>query len=146
MAKGTVNKATVLGNCGDAPDLKFTPNGTQVARVNVATTHRYKKNDEWVETTEWHRLIFWAGLAEIAAKYLKKGSKVYVEGRMQKRTYQDANNVTREIHEIIVSDMQMLGDPRSAETKEAEAFQTAYAGGHPVLPNYDAEDPADIPF
>jgi single-strand DNA-binding protein len=91
MSKGTVNKVFLIGNLGDDPEIKYTPNGTPVARVSLATTETYKRkaSDELVTETEWHRLILWAGLAQVAKQYLKKGSKLHVEGRIKTRSWDD---------------------------------------------------------
>jgi single-strand DNA-binding protein len=148
MAKGTVNKATVLGHLGDAPQIRYTSgSGIPVASVSVATTERFKKNGAYEERTEWHKLILWDGLAKVAEKYLKKGSKIYAEGRMQTRSYVDhESGLTKYVHEIVVQDLEMLGDPRSAEHKEQESYAAAYAGGAPVVTNQDSEpDLSEMP-
>jgi len=83
MAGKSVNKVILLGNLGKDPEVKYTPQGTAVAKITVATNYRYKdKNEQWQDQTEWHNVVLWQRLAEIAGEYLKKGSKVYIEGRL----------------------------------------------------------------
>jgi single-strand DNA-binding protein len=107
----SVNKVILVGNLGKDPELKYTPSGSAVAKFSVATSYRYKdKNDQWQDQTEWHNVVAWARLAEIAGEYLKKGSKVYVEGRLQTRSWDDKNtNQKRYMTEVVVSDLVLLG-------------------------------------
>ena len=89
MAK-SVNKVILIGNLGKDPEVKYTPQGTAVARLTVATNERFKdKSGEWQDRTEWHNVVLWQRLAEIAGEYLKKGGKVYIEGRLQTRSWDD---------------------------------------------------------
>ena len=104
MARG-VNKAIILGNLGQDPEVKYTPAGKAVCNISVATT--YKSGDK--EYTEWHRVVFFGKLAEIVGQYLRKGSQVYVEGRIQTRKWQDQSGADRYTTEIIANEMQMLG-------------------------------------
>jgi single-strand DNA-binding protein len=110
MARG-VNKVILIGNLGSDPDVRYTASGAAVANVNIATTEswRDKGSGEQQERTEWHRVVFFGKLAEIAGEYLKKGSQVYVEGRLQTRKWQDKEGNDRYTTEIVASDMQMLG-------------------------------------
>jgi single-strand DNA-binding protein len=107
----SVNKVILVGNLGKDPELKYTPSGTAVAKFSIATSSRYKdKNDQWQEQTEWHNVVAWARLAEIAGEYLKKGSKVYVEGRLQTRSWDDKNtNQKKYMTEVVVNDLVLLG-------------------------------------
>jgi len=108
MARG-VNKVILIGNLGGDPEVKYTPSGSAVANVNLATNESWTdRSGERQERTEWHRLVFWTKLAEIAGQYLKKGSKVYVEGRLQTRQWDDQQGQRRYTTEIVVNDMQML--------------------------------------
>ena len=106
----SVNKVILVGNLGKDPELKYTPSGTAVAKFSIATSSRYKdKSDQWQEQTEWHNVVAWARLAEIAGEYLKKGSKVYVEGRLQTRSWDDKNtNQKRYMTEVVVNDLVLL--------------------------------------
>lgn len=107
----SVNKVILVGNLGKDPEVKYTPSGTAVAKFSVATSNRYKdKNDQWQEQTEWHNVVAWARLAEIAGEYLKKGSKVYVEGRLQTRSWDDKNtNQKKYMTEVVINDLVLLG-------------------------------------
>ncbi len=110
MARG-VNKAILIGNLGRDPEIRYSPSGAAVANVNIATTDswRDKQSGEQQERTEWHRIVFFGRLAEIVGEYLKKGSQVYVEGRIQTRKWQDKEGNDRYTTEIVANDMQMLG-------------------------------------
>lgn len=110
MARG-VNKVILVGNLGNDPEVKYMPSGNAVANVSLATTESWKdkSSGERQEKTEWHRVTFYGKLAEIAGEYLKKGSQIYVEGRLQTRKWQGQDGQDRYTTEIIASDMQMLG-------------------------------------
>ncbi|MFH1570458.1 MAG: single-stranded DNA-binding protein [Gemmatimonadota bacterium] len=109
MSRGGVNKVILIGNLGADPEVKYTPSGSAVTNVNLATNESWTdRNGEKQERTEWHRLVFWSKLAEIAGQYLRKGSKVYIEGRLQTRQWDDQSGQKRYTTEIVVNDMQML--------------------------------------
>ena len=110
MARG-LNKVMLVGNLGADPEMRYTAKGSAVANVNLATAEAWRDRDsgEQQERTEWHRLVFFGRLAEIAGEYLRKGSQVYVEGRLQTRKWQDRDGNDRYTTEIVVNDMQMLG-------------------------------------
>jgi single-strand DNA-binding protein len=110
MARG-VNKVILVGNLGQDPEVKYMPSGGAVCNVSVATTDSWtdKSSGERQERTEWHRIVFFRRLAEIAGEYLRKGSQVYIEGRLQTRKWQDNSGQDRYTTEIIANDMQMLG-------------------------------------
>jgi single-strand DNA-binding protein len=107
----SVNKVIIVGNLGRDPETRYMPNGDAVTNIAVATTESWKdKNSgEKKELTEWHRITFYRKLAEIAGQYLKKGSQIYIEGRLQTRKWQDKEGVERYTTEIIADTMQMLG-------------------------------------
>ncbi|HZW22897.1 single-stranded DNA-binding protein [Noviherbaspirillum sp.] len=107
----SVNKVIIVGNLGRDPETRYMPNGDAVTNVAVATTESWKDKNtgEKKELTEWHRITFYRKLAEIAGQYLKKGSQVYVEGRLQTRKWTDKDGVERYTTEIIADTMQMLG-------------------------------------
>ena len=109
MARG-VNKVILIGNLGQDPEVRFMPSGGAVANINIATTEVWndKQTGQRQERTEWHRVVFFNKLAEVAQQYLKKGSRVYVEGKLQTRKWQDQNGVDRYTTEIVSNDMQML--------------------------------------
>ena len=118
--KASVNKVILIGNLGADPELKSTPNGAAVANLSLATIDTWKDNDgNKQERTEWHRVIVWKKLAEITAEYLKKGSKVYFEGRLQTRSWEDKDGVKRYTTEVVADNMVMLGQKeQSAELDE----------------------------
>ncbi|NKB62935.1 MAG: single-stranded DNA-binding protein [Gammaproteobacteria bacterium] len=110
MARG-VNKVILVGNLGRDPEIRYTPNGAAVANVTIATsdTWKDKQTGENQERTEWHRVVFFNRLAEIVGEYLKKGSQIYIEGRLQTRKWQDQSGQDRYTTEIVANEMQMLG-------------------------------------
>ncbi len=113
MSRGGVNKVILVGNLGADPELKYLPSGVPVVNFSLATSESWTDKDgERQERTEWHRLVLWRKLAEIAEKYLRKGSKLYVEGKLQTRSWDDQSGQKRYTTEIVVNDMQML-DGRS---------------------------------
>ncbi len=106
----SVNKVTLLGNVGKDPEIRYAPSGAAVCSVSIATTRKWKdKSGEKKEETDWHRVVFYERLAEIAGEYLKKGSPVYVEGRLKYGKYTDKDGVERYTTDIVVSEMQLLG-------------------------------------
>lgn len=110
MSKGTVNKAVLLGRLGQDPELKYTANSKTVVNFNLATNESWKGQDGNVqEITDWHRIVIWGKQAEIANTYLKKGSLVYLEGKVRTRSWTDKDNITRYTTEIIADSFQMLG-------------------------------------
>lgn len=130
----SVNKVILLGNLGKDPEVKFTPSGTAVAKFSVATSSRYKdKSEQWQEQTEWHNVVAWARLAEIAGEYLKKGSKVYIEGRLQTHSWDDKQtNQKKYMTEVIASDLVLL----SGRGESGESSRGATAGN-----NFDQRAP-----
>ena len=159
MARG-VNKVILVGHLGADPEVRYMPNGGAVANVTVATTESWKdkSSGEQQEKTEWHRVVFFARLAEIVGEYLKKGSQLYVEGRLQTRKWQDKSGVDRYTTEIVASEMQMLGG-RGGAGGGAGAGSSAggYGGGQsqpaaaapaaaPVAAGGNDDFDDDIPF
>ncbi|MGS2718032.1 single-stranded DNA-binding protein [Eionea flava] len=110
MARG-INKVTIVGNLGNDPEVKYMPSGGAVTNISVATSESWKdkQTGQPQERTEWHRIVFFNRLAEIAGEYLKKGSQVYVEGSLRTRKWQDQSGQDRYTTEIVGSEMQMLG-------------------------------------
>jgi single-strand DNA-binding protein len=111
MAGGGINKVIIIGNLGRDPEVSYTPQGTAKALLNIATTDSWKDKTtgEKKERTEWHRVVVWDKLGEICGKYLSKGRQVYIEGRLQSRSYDDKEGVKRYITEIVAQDVQFLG-------------------------------------
>lgn len=107
----SVNKVILIGNLGKDPEVKFTPQGTPVAKFSLATNERYKDKDgNWQDRTEWHNIVLWQRLAEIAGEYLKKGGKVYIEGRLQTHSWDDKQSGQKKyMTEIIGNDLVLLG-------------------------------------
>ncbi len=139
-----INKAIIVGNLGADPEIRYTQSGSQVATFNVATTERWKdKEGQQQESTEWHRIVAWQRLAEICGEYLHKGSRVYIEGKIQTRKWQDQNGNDRYTTEIIAREMKML-DRR-------ESGSDSYGGGGSQQ-NYPEPSPGyggvgeDVPF
>ena len=107
----SVNKVILIGNLGKDPEVKYTQSGLPVARLTLATNERFKdKSGEWQDRTEWHNVVLWQRLAEIAGEYLKKGGKVYIEGRLQTRSWDDKNtNQKKYMTEVVANDLVLLG-------------------------------------
>lgn len=150
MARG-VNKVILVGNLGSDPEVKYTPSGSAVANVGIATSDSYKDkaSGEWRDRTEWHRVVFFGRLAEVAGEYLRKGSQIYVEGRLQTRKWTDQQGVERYSTEIVAGEMQMLGgrgqgNDRAASATGSSAPQAGGGGGNNTPPIDDYDD--DIPF
>lgn len=116
MARG-INKVIIVGNLGADPDSRAMPSGNAVTNISVATSESWNDRDtgEKQEKTEWHRVVFFNRLAEIAAQYLKKGSQVYVEGKLQTRKWEDKEGNERWTTEVVANQMQMLGDRTSGD-------------------------------
>ncbi len=165
MARG-VNKVILIGNLGADPETRYTQGGNAVTNVRLATTDSWRDRNtgEQQERTEWHRVVFFGRLAEIAGQYLRKGSKCYIEGRLQTRSWEQ-DGVTRYTTEIVANDMQMLdgrgqgqdgggfaapmdsaagGDPMRRPAGAAPAAQAAQPQAQPEGPLDDFDD--DIPF
>ncbi|MBY0578731.1 MAG: single-stranded DNA-binding protein [Burkholderiales bacterium] len=147
----SVNKAILIGNLGKDPEVRYSPDGSAIANITIATTESWKdKSGEKQEKTEWHRVAFFGKLAEIAGEYLKKGSQVYVEGRIQTRKWQDKDGQDRYTTEIVADKMQMLGSRggNSFEVSDAPS-QGAGSKSQPQRPpskgGFDDMDD-DIPF
>jgi len=111
MAGKSVNKVILIGNLGKDPEVKYTPSGTPVAKLALATNERYKDKDgQWQDRTEWHNVVLWQRLAEIAGEYLKKGGKVYIEGRLQTRSWDDKQTSQKKyMTEVVANDLVLLG-------------------------------------
>jgi single-strand DNA-binding protein len=128
MAK-SVNKVILVGNLGKDPEVKYTPSGVPVAKFSLATNERYKdKAGEWQDRTEWHNIVAWQRLAEIVGEYVKKGSKVYIEGRLQTSSWEDKQSGEKKYRtEIIAQDLVLLGG-RGEGDGEGRVSRGASAG------------------
>jgi single-strand DNA-binding protein len=129
----SVNKVILLGNLGRDPELRFMPNGDAVCNFSIATTDSWKdKAGEKQERTEWHNIVMYRKLAEIAGEYLKKGSSIYVEGRLQTRKWQTKEGQDRYTTEVIADSMQMLGGRSSASQSDKQSDENFSQGSSPV--------------
>ena len=160
----SVNKVILVGNLGKDPELRYTPSGAAVATFSLATTERYKDRDgNRQDKTEWHNIVAWRQLAEICGKYLHKGKQVYIEGKIQTRSYDDRDGNKRYITEIVADQMHMLGsrDEQGGgqagggygsgrpQTSGQGSNQGGYGGGQPQgggfeEPVFNPDD--EIPF
>ena len=129
----SVNKVILVGNLGADPETKYLPSGDAVTNIRVATTDRWKDktSGEMKEATEWHRIAFFGRLAEIAGEYLKKGSQVYIEGRLRTRKWQDKEGQDRYSTEIVADTMQMLGSRAGSGEPRPEPMAAAKASEPP---------------
>ena len=122
---GNLNKVMLIATLGKDPEIRTIPNGTKVASFSAATNESYTdKSGKKVDKTEWHRIVMWRGLAEIAEKYLRKGSQAYFEGKLSTRSWDDPNGQKKYSTEIVVDQMQMLGG-RSEQPATQPATQSA---------------------
>ncbi|MCK5808468.1 single-stranded DNA-binding protein [bacterium] len=127
----TMNKAMLIGRLGQDPELKHTTGGTAVCNFSVATDSSYKQNDSWEEKTEWHRVVVFGSLAETVAKYLKKGSTCFIEGRLQTRKYQDRDGNERSTTEVVAQTVKFLDSRSSAPSQDRQYSQPAPAAATP---------------
>ena len=143
-----INKAILIGNLGKDPELRYTASGTAVASFSIATTERFKnRNGEQQERTEWHNIVAWGPLAEICGKYLAKGRQVYIEGRIQNRSYDDRDGNKRYITEIVASEMKMLGRPGESSGGSGGGYPESQQDSgtkDSAGPTFNPDD--DIPF
>jgi len=134
-----MNKAMVIGNLGNDPEIRYTQKGAAVATFSIATTEKWKDADGvQQEHTDWHKIVAWKGLAEICEDHLKKGSKVYIEGKMQTRKWEE-NGITRYTTEIIAKSMEMLGGKNF--DKETASLSAAHGNNRDNPPSPDMEVP-----
>jgi len=148
MSKGSINKVILIGNLGSDPELRFTPSGVQVANFNLATSESWTdKSGERQERAEWHRIVLWRRLAEIAGQYLKKGSKIYIEGKLQTRSWEDQNGQKRYTTEVVANSMEMLDGGQAAAADVDMSYNNSRAAapaGAPVAAGAPGDD--GLPF
>ena len=139
----SVNKAILIGNLGRDPELRFTPTGAAVCTFSIATTEKWrdKQTNEMKESTNWHNIVLWGKQAELAKQYLTKGSPVYIEGRIQTRSWED-NGVKKYMTEIIGQRLQFLGRRSSEAAAEGDSPPPPEADAAPPL----TEEDDDLPF
>ena len=166
MAGRSLNKAQLIGHLGKDPELRYTANGMAVATFSLATNERYKPadSDEWQDRTEWHNIVAWGRQAEVAGEYLAKGRQVYIEGRLQTRSWEGQDGVKRYTTEIVAHDLILLGGrgesgsysqrPPHPADSYAPTSSGSSAGSYPNGASADASAPPmppdgpdeDIPF
>jgi single-strand DNA-binding protein len=160
MAGKSLNKVQIIGHLGADPELRYTSNGLAVATLNIATNERFKSSDsdDWQDRTEWHRVVAWGKLAEIAGEYLSKGRQVYIEGRLQTRSWDDRDGIKRYTTEIVARDIILLGGrgdmpsqnqrpPHPADTYQPTGISQADEVSETQVPSDVPEIPGeDIPF
>jgi len=142
MSKGTVNKVILIGRLGQDPEVRYAPSGAAVANFSIATNRGWKNKDgENQEETTWHRIVAWSRLAEFVKEYVKKGNRIYVEGRLQNRSWEDQNGQKRYMTEVVAANIQLLesaGSRGDFSTPPAEENLT---------PPSDLDTPdEDVPF
>lgn len=149
MARG-INKVILVGNLGRDPEVRYSQGGDAIANLAVATSESWKDKTtgEQVEKTEWHRVVMFRRLGEIAGEYLKKGSKVYIEGKLQTRKWQDKEGQDRYTTEIVASEMQMLDSRGGSDGGNAggSGGQAQPGSGQASAPDPDPDFDDDIPF
>lgn len=146
---GSVNKVILLGNLGQDPEIRMTPSGQQVANVNIATTDSFVRDGKREDKTEWHRVVLWGKLAELAGKYLKKGRRVYIEGRLQTRSWEDQNGQKRYTTEVVGNQLVFVDSGRSETNAGASQPDVGPYYGQAETPSYDTPSsrvpPTDFP-
>jgi single-strand DNA-binding protein len=143
----SVNKVILVGNVGKDPEVKYSPSGTPIAKFSLATNEKYKdRSDEWQERTEWHNIVAWQRLAEIVGEYVKKGAKLYIEGKLQTSSWEDRESGTQKYRtEIVARDLVLLGSHENGgggedwSNRNGDERQSVYAGSAEITDE-------DIPF
>ena len=147
----SLNKAMIIGNLGRDPEMRYTPNGQAVTQFTVAVNRSYRVGEEWKEETEWFRVVAWAQLAERTAEHLRKGNKVYVEGRLQTRSWEDKDGQKRYTTELVANQVTSL-QPRTREDgiPEPGGAPREARGGAPSAPGggdeFGSSDLDELPF
>ncbi len=143
-----INKVILLGNVGTDPEIRTVESGSKVARIRLATTERIfnRQANETREHTEWHTVIMWRGLADVADKYIRKGSQIYIEGNLRTRDWVDKENVKHNTTEIVASELKLLGRRTDGSAPQHQAPQSSAAAGVTPAPAVPADDPDGVPF
>jgi single-strand DNA-binding protein len=144
MAK-SINKVILVGNVGKDPEIKYTPNGVPVAKFSLATNERFKdKSGEWRDRTEWHNVLAWQRLAEIVGEFVQKGSKLYIEGKLQSSSWEDRNSGEKRYRtEIVARDVVLLGSPERSSDADRDIPEGERESVHAGT---GETDDCDIPF
>ena len=133
-----LNKVMLIGRLGKGPEVNYTQNGTAVATLSVATTNSIKRGDKWEDETEWHRVVAWGRLAEVAGEYMNKGTLVFIEGRLKTRAWEDRDGNKRHVTEIVAATLNMLGGGGQTR-QEPQQQPRSQATTH-------QQDMGDVPF
>jgi single-strand DNA-binding protein len=145
---GSLNKVQLIGNLGKDPEVRAIPSGAKVANFSIATTETYTgKDGQKSDKTEWHNIVLWRGLADIAEKYLRKGSQVYIEGKLQTRSWDDKDGQKRYTTEIIADNLVMLG--KASGDREEAVHRQGYQNPNPTYTSSSKPpeaDPNELPF
>lgn len=148
----SVNKVILIGHLGADPEVRRLENGATVASFNIATSETYtdRNTNERKTLTEWHRITLWRGLAEIAEKYLRKGSQVYIEGKLKTRSYEDQDKITRYVTEVVGDNMTLLGRPADGSQNSTNSSSPTQPISSSNTPNKSIQDSSpeedDLPF
>lgn len=145
----SVNKVILVGNVGKDPEVRYIDTNVPVARFPFATSETYRSRDgERVTTTEWHNVVLWRGLAEVTEKFVKKGSQLFIEGKIRTRSYDDRDGNKRYITEIIADNMQMLGRRPDSKSSDSEGSNSSYgdAGGQSTASEDNSSPEENNPF
>lgn len=138
----------LIGNVGKDPDIRHLESGTAVANLTLATTERYKdRNGEMQEQTEWHNVVLWRGLADVTERFVRKGSQIFIEGKIRSRSWEDQSGQKRYTTEIVADNMQLLGrrsdNPANASARPARNDQSSFDNG---AADFSPEEVDDLPF
>ena len=143
----SVNKVLLIGNVGRDPEVRHLDKDVTVANFPLATSESYTaKNGEKVTTTEWHNLVVWRGLAKVVEQYVKKGDKLYIEGRIRTRTWDDKDGNKRYTTEIYVDNMEMLGGPKGNDSNNTQATAVKEPAKSVNEPDFEPSEEDDLPF
>ena len=145
---GSVNKVILIGNLGKDPEVRRLENGAVLASFSIATSESYvdKQSGDKKEITDWHDIVLWRGLAEVAEKYLVKGTKIYVEGKLKKRSWQDKEGLTRYSTEVVGDEMTILSKIENKENNAAPYRQEANKEGVQKIQDFSPEEGDVLPF
>ena len=147
MSKGTINKVILIGRLGKDPEMKYTPSGLAVVNFSMATNYSVKDQDgNFIDKTEWHRIVAYGRTAEVAGEYLQKGRLVYVEGRIQNRSWEDQNGQKRYVTEIVCAQMQLLGGRGETDSKIEEESSDDEELRVPNTEEENSNKGDDLPF
>ena len=146
MSKGTINKVILIGRLGKDPEMKYTPSGTAVANFNIATNESIKdKEGNYTDHTDWHKVVAFGRTAEVAGEYLTKGKLVYIEGRLQTRSWDDQNGQKKYMTEVICNNLQLLGSRSDNDGRVTDAPANEEAPVDTAGSDSAGEDD-DLPF